>query len=87
MKNVYTSVLFAAVVLVGTVAFGHFTEAGQAIVLPAVASFVNTKVNEYAPDETLVILNVNVVFAANVAVIKFPLDNVNVDAAEVLPNA
>jgi len=73
------------VVLVGTVAFGHLTEAGQVIVLPAVASLVSTRVNEYAPEETPVMLNVNVQLPVKVAVTKFPFASVNVSAVPVLP--
>ena len=75
----------AVVVLVGTVALGHFTEAGQVIVLPAVASFANTSVNEYAPEETPVMLNVKVQLPVRVAVTKFPLDKLIVNAVPVLP--
>ena len=75
------------VVLVGTVAFGHLTEAGQVIDLPAVPSLVRIRVNEYAPDERLVVLKVNVQLPVKVAVIMFPLDNVNVAAVPVLPRA
>jgi hypothetical protein len=73
------------VVLVGTEAFGHLTEAGQVIVLPAVPSLVRIRVNEYEPDGRPVVLNVNVQLPVRVAVITFPLDSAKVAAVPVLP--
>ena len=75
------------VVLVGTVALGHFTEAGQVIVLPAVASLARIRVNEYAPEERPVVLNVNVQLPVRVDVITFPFARVSVCAVPVLPAA
>jgi hypothetical protein len=73
------------VVLVGTVPFGHLTEAGQVIDLPPVPSFASTRVNEYAPEGTKDMLNVNVQLPFKVAVTKFPFDSANVAAVPVLP--
>jgi hypothetical protein len=82
----YTSVLLAVVVLVGTVPFGHTTAAGQVIVLPGVASLDKCNVNPKAPVGTLVIENAKVALPVKVAVTKFPFDNASVGAVEVLPN-
>lgn len=77
--------LFAVVVLTGTDAFGHLTDTGQVIVLPAVPSLVRTKVNENAPEETPVKSNTNVQFPVRVAVTKLPLDSAKVADVPVFP--
>jgi hypothetical protein len=84
LKNVYASVLLAVVVLIGTIPPGHFTGAGQVIVLPAVASLVSSSVNETAPLVTPVV-NVNVQLPVRVAVTKFPFARLIVAAVEVFP--
>ena len=84
VKNDQISVLFAAVVLVGTVAFGHITDAGQVIDLDGVQSFVKIKVNDATPEETPVV-NVNVQFPVRVAVNTFPFARLTVAAVEVFP--
>ena len=76
------------VVLVGTTPFGHTTEAGQVIVLPAVASFVKCNVNAtVSPDGTDPKLNTHVAFPVKVAVTKFPFERSRVGAVPVLPKA
>ena len=85
VKNVYTSVLFAAVVLVGIVPPGQMTDTGQVILLPGVASFLNINVNATACDGTLVI--VNTAFEFKVAVIKLPFARLMLEFTEVFPNA
>jgi hypothetical protein len=85
VKNVQTSVVFAVVVLTGTELFGHLTDAGQVILLPAVASLVKNKVKEDAPAEGLE--NVKVQLPVKVAVTKFPLFKFIVAAVEVFPTA
>lgn len=78
----------AVVVLTGTLPFGHLTETGQVIVLPAVPSLVKCNVNAIASDVTpLPRLNAKVAFALNVAVIKLPLATFSVGADPVLPCA
>jgi hypothetical protein len=84
-KNVKTSDLFAVVVLVGIVLFGHLTDAGQVILLPAVASLVKNKVNDDAPAEGFE--KVKVQLPVKVAVTKFPLFKFIVAAVEVFPTA
>ena len=84
VKNVHISLLFAVVVLVGTTPPGHTTDAGQVIDLPAVASLVNSNVNETAPLVNPVV-NVNVQLPVRVAVTKFPFARLIVAAVEVFP--
>jgi hypothetical protein len=86
VKNDQTSVLFAVVVLVGTALFGHFTDAGQVIVLLGVASFVKISVKDAVPEVTPVV-NVKVQSPVSVAVKTFPFARLIVAAVEVFPNA
>jgi hypothetical protein len=83
--NVYMSLLFAVVVLIGTVPAGNLTDAGQVIVLPAVPSFVKSNENDDAPFPGLE--NVKVQFPVRVAVTKVPLFKLMVVAVPVFPMA
>ena len=86
VKKVYTSILFAVVVLVGTTPPGQTTAAGQVIVLLAVASFARNNVKETALDDTPVV-KVQVQLPVRVAVTKFPFARLIVAAAPVFPTA